>query len=153
MQKRLDSIDVVNDTQLLTEPVILIEWVIKGTAQFKGDGTGSNTFNALRFISGRQTEDMKLSGWSNGNCNLTYDVGHDRSFNGLLICTGVNSTGKSFTTSEIEMQGNISKNGNALILSDVSPSEETIDIDNFGSLKGFCGRSGMAVKIHNDKED
>lgn len=142
--------DVVNDFQLLTAPVILIEWVIEGTAQFSGDGTGSNSFKALRFISGRQSEDSTLSGWSKGTCNLTYDVEQDKSFNGSLICTGVNSTGKSFETSEIEMNGTVSKNGHTLILSDISHAEETINIDNFGLLKGYCGRSGTAVKIHNN---
>jgi hypothetical protein len=138
---------VTDDLQLLSEPIILVEWVINGIVFFRGDGTGNNSFRALRFISGRQSADNILSGWSEGTCDLTYDVRPNRSFIGELICTGINSTGKAFTTSTIRIQGHIARDRQTLILSDANPTDEDIDIEDFGTLTGTCGRNGVAVKV------
>ncbi len=143
--------NVVDDIQLLSEPILLVEWTIDGVATLRRDGTGESTFRALRFVSGRQTTESMLSGRSEGTCDLTYDIQKDSSFIGDLICNGTNSTGKSFTTSSFLMTGSIAKDGQTIILSDTDDIEETIDVSNFGLLTGVCGRSGTAVNIHKDR--
>ncbi len=139
--------EVVNDLQLLSEPIILVEWIIDGETFFKGDGTGHSSFRALRFISGRQSAENMLSGWSEGTCNLVYEVNRETTFIGELICEGINSTGKAFATSKFQIEGSISRDKQTLILSDTNPLEENIEVENYGILKGTCGRSGSAVKI------
>lgn len=138
----------IENIHLLGEPVLLIEWTIDGIARLRKDGTGESTFRALRFISGRQTTENILSGRSEGTCNLTYEIQQDRRFSGDISCDGINSTGKSFTTSSFLVTGNISRDKQTIILSDTDDVEETIEVDNFGLLTGVCGRSGTAVKIH-----
>ncbi len=143
--------NVVDDIQLLSEPILLIEWTIDGIATLRRDGTGQSTFSALRFISGQQTTENRLSGRSEGTCDLTYEIQQVGRFIGDLTCYGTNSTGKSFITSSFLMTGSIAKDGQTIILSDTDDIEETIDVGNFGSLTGVCGRSGTAVKTHKDR--
>jgi len=144
---------VIDNLQFLTEPILLIEWSIDGIAKLRKDGLGESTFRALRFISGKQTTESRLSGWSDGMCELRYEVNQGRHFVGQLICNGTNSDGKSFTTSEFQIEGSISQDKQTIVLSDADASEEVIDVDKFGTLKGICGRSGTAVKLHENKDD
>lgn len=92
-------------------------------------------------------------------CNGTYDVNPDRSFTQQLNCISTRiagfEVGEVFTVTGVVHQGQISRDGRTLLLSDTLPNVEDLDSDKRGAFQRICGRSGTAVEIRelNDLEE
>jgi hypothetical protein len=137
-----------------------------GIRSYNGDGTGTITGMNLNTFS---VPDAVLFGapgsraasQSDFACNTTYNVAPDGTFSENFTCTGTviagPNVGRVFSSTGVQVNGQIGVGNNILTLSDHSPNVETVQFWNVGSDPTqdppdfvrfrICGRTGTAVKV------
>ncbi|MFQ5881095.1 MAG: hypothetical protein ACE5I9_01300 [Candidatus Methylomirabilales bacterium] len=130
----------------------------RGTLSYNGDGTGSLVVQLLIIVPNPRFPGSPVK-QDEGSCQLTYEVNPDNSFMQNLICENTRLAGTVLdqvaTSTGIVHQGQISKDGRVLILSDSDVNEEILklfrpplDLSSPDlEFRRICWRNGTAVKV------
>lgn len=130
----------------------------KGVVTYNGDGTATSEVRGLA-VFGAPPGSFAASIFEL-TCAITYTVNPDGSFVESQTCTGSlvagSQSGRTFTVTDGVRQGQISADGNTLVIGDTNPGVTTLTLHAFPLLglpeqtvQRICWRAGTAVKIRN----
>lgn len=125
-------------------------FAVAGTIHLNGDGTGTISGQELAlFVDRNAMGDIPVF-QADVDCNLTHTVSPDGSFTADSTCqvsvgAGANA-GATFTHGGVSISGHATQGGALVLLSNTSPSVETVDFES-STISLICNRSGFAAKV------